>query len=92
MKKEEVRGIVKGHKLVRKVKYSKHFFWKYGGYSFGVDFLDKVRNDIDTIEIQETDTGKVYQVTLTKFDQYSRNVSCGYDQVVLSLEYFDQVK
>jgi len=88
----KVKGIVKGRTLVRKVKYGKHFFWKYGGYSFGRDFLDKVRKDIDTIRIEEEDTGKVFQVTLTKFDQYSKQVSCGYDQVILELEYFDQVK
>lgn len=92
IKKEKVRGVVKGRTLVRKVQYKKHFFWKYAGYSFGRAFLDKVRNDIDTIQIQEEDTGRVFQVTLTKFDQYSKEVSCGYDQVVLALEYFDQVK
>lgn len=89
---KKVCGVVEGRTLVRRVQYKKHFFWKYAGYSFGRAFLDKVRPSIDTIQIQEEDTGKVFQVTLTKFDQYSEAVSCGYDQVVLALEYFDQVK
>lgn len=92
MKKEEVYGTVNGRTLVRKVKFGKHFFWKYKGYSFGRAFLDKVRPSIDTIQIQEEDTGKVFQVTLSDFDQYSKEVSCGYDQVVLNIEYFERVK
>lgn len=92
MKANEVYGIVKGRTLVRKVKYRKHFFWKYAGYSFGRAFLDKVRKDIDNIQIQEEDTGKVFQVTLTDFDRYSEEVNCGYDQVVLNIEYFQRVK
>lgn len=92
MKNEKVYGIVKGRTLVRKVQYKKHFFFKYAGYSFGRDFLDKVRPSIDTIQIQEEDTGKVFQVTMTDFDHYSKEVSCGYDQVVLNIEYFERVK
>lgn len=92
MKKDEVRGIVQGRTLVRKVQYRKHFFWKYAGYSFGRAFLNKVRKDIDTIQIREEDTGKVFQVTLSDFDKFSKEVSCGYDQVVLNIEYFQRIK
>jgi len=92
MEKEEVRGIVKGRTLVRKVKFGSHFFWKYKGYSFGRAFLDRIRPNIDKIQIEEVDTGKVFQVTLSDFDLYSKEVSCGYDQVVLNIEYYERVK
>lgn len=89
-KKALVYGVVQNGVLIRRLKHSKHYFYKYGGYGFGKDFLKRIH--FESILITEEDTGKKYTVTRTDFDKHSQEVTTSFGtQLVLNIQYFTEI-
>jgi hypothetical protein len=68
--KRKVYGVLANGVLTRTVLFKKHYFWKYKGYAFGVDFLnaiEKKHGRIDTLKIVEQDTGKEFTISYQDF-------------------------
>ena len=86
-----VYGVIQDGVLIRQVKHAKHYFYKYGGYAFGKDFLKRIH--FESILIQEEDTGKKYTVTHSDFDKYSQEVTTSFGtQLVLNIQYFTEIQ
>ena len=89
--KKKVYGTYRNGVLTRTVLFKKHYFWKYKGYSFGVDFLNAMEQKygrIDALEIVEQDTGKVFTIAYQDFLLLSELIYTGYGkQRVINLDY-----
>lgn len=89
--KRKLYGIVRNGVLTRTVLFKKHYFWKYKGYAFGVDFLNAIEKQhgrIDTLRIVEQDTGKVFTISYQDFQLLSDLIYTNYGkQRVIDLEH-----
>jgi len=72
-----------GNVWERKVVRSKHRFWQYNGYSFGVWIASQ---DIETIRIIETDTGEIYECSMSDFIGKAIRVTRPYNQYVMPVD------
>lgn len=92
--KKKVYGTLKDGVLTRTVLFKKHYYWKYKGYSFGVDFLKAMEQHgtIDRLKIVEQDTGKVFTISYQDFLLLSELILTDYGkQRVINLDHCERI-
>ena len=88
----KVVGKLRGTVAVFRVKRSRHFYWKLGGYSLDAGILSELeRIGVTMIEFEDVELGKTFRIGLETFMAHAKQCpSYGYGLKVATHQRFYQ--
>lgn len=92
--KNKVCGEIEGDTLKKRVKFSKHYFYKFDGWSWDARILESAKKKkVQFVEINEIESGTKFRAVLSDFWKFGIPFDFGHsEQICLPLNFWEIVR
>ncbi|CUU11345.1 hypothetical protein GBSOP10_111143 [Armatimonadetes bacterium GBS] len=74
----KLRGVIQNRTLIKEIRGSVHLLRKPPAIAIDARMYDKWRRHFDSIEIRDTETGRVYRISAKQFESWRWELERGY--------------
>ncbi|BCW94681.1 MAG: hypothetical protein WHS44_09895 [Fimbriimonadales bacterium] len=74
----KLRGVIQNRTLQKEIRGSIHLLRKPPAIALDAAMYDRWRRHFDAIEVHDTETGRVYRISATRFEHFRWELERGY--------------